>query len=252
MTNETEQFKGSIDAGRLRRCVEALAAVVGDACLAFEADGLVVRAMDESSTAFVSFRLGKGEFETYRPAEGAKVGVHLGGLAACLRRMDGEAIVELTVADVLTVKGRADGRTQAYHLPVLADVAERPEPALKFAQSRPVEAAKLREALKDLRTAGDAVCRISVERDCIRMRSESELARAEVELPQPTPTVQAFEGEGSACSSTFSFKLLEKALASRALASELMLEMGNDHPMRLGFESGGTRFHCVIAPNAEA
>ena len=249
-------MKFRMDSSVLRRCVDAVLAVVDEARLKIGEEAWKVRAVDPANVALVDLELKRDAFGEFSlgPEKGRKekeqefvVGVPFDKLREVLRWCRDEVALSIE-EDKMTVESSA----YTFTLNLLSADAVRKEPKipeLNFSTKVAMDAAEFNKVLKAAEKISDMMA-IGVQNENFFVEAEGDMETMRFSQHKK----ELIELSGSDCRSLFSLEYLTAMSKVAAGASSLTLHIGTDYPLKMEFEiaDGNGKVIYLLAPRIEA
>lgn len=240
------------DAKTLRNILTSLSALVDEACIIADEDGLRVKAMDPSHVAMVDFEWSKSAFEEFEIDKPTTIGLNLEETLKLLRRTSDESL-ELNFDESLgKLEVKLSGRyKRRLTIPTLQLTGEEIPPLkIEFDVTAKITSSCLMRTVADAATVSD-ILRFKATADRLIMEASGELGEITVELDKTSEALLDLQVKQSS-SASYSLTFLEDIVKSASnLAGTVNLEFSTDKPLKLNFEILQGKLVYYIAPYVE-
>ncbi|MFH0971511.1 MAG: proliferating cell nuclear antigen (pcna) [Candidatus Micrarchaeota archaeon] len=239
------------DAKFFKQCIDAVANLIDEGSFEITKEGIHLRSLDPSQIAMVDFLLPKGHaFASYDVEEPRTLSVNLQDLSKIVARSKGgEKLIigfDEKEGNRLQIEFSGDAK-RAFKLPLL-DLRETvmpKEPKVQLETKVKIKASQFKEMLKDVllvsshlqMEAKDKAFFIEAHGDSGDLRTEHQ-AGTEVHASADTKAMYPAE-------------YLEKMTRSAVDTEHVLLEFGNNKPVRLSYKISDAEFVFFLAPRVE-
>lgn len=247
-------FKATIsDVALLRDPLASIAEIIDEGTFKAGKDGLRFTAADRAMVAVVDFELMPGAFEKYEASSDAgkdqTLGLNIINLLSVLKRAGtGDKVaMELTGAKMqITIEG-ASKRRFVVPLLDLGDEEVPPVDQLEFKTCVQVKSDVLLNGISDAEIIADSII-FETTPAKFTMLAEGDTNRAELELEKGSDALLQLTAAGN-IKSRYALDYLKKIVKAAKISDSVMIEYGEDYPMRLSFAAGDkARIRFVLAP----
>jgi len=244
-------FKASIKAEIMNEALNALIAFLDEAKFDLNTDGITTKAIDPSNVAMVDLKLSKAAFESFT-CDSAVIAIDLIKLSDVLGMAREGDLIELEL-DEIGHRLRVSYNGITYTLSLLDPSAIRKEPKIP-PLSPPckviVDGAQVRRAVKAAEKISDCIT-LGTKGETFYLEAAGDLDQVKLELTKDKLIELTTTQE---VKSTFSLDYLDDISKEVAKASEVIIELGKDYPMKMKFKiaNGNGDIEYIIAPRIEA
>jgi len=218
--------------------------LVTEVRLNFNSRGLSIIAIDPANVALISFSLPASAFSQYE-AEEEKLGVSLDSLKSVLRRSGiGSSIILKTEGNQLKIEIH-DKIKRNFSLALIEIEGEEKEaPSLNFSSKVEMSSMDFLDSVEDCSIVADSCSFIVKDDKFVIEASGLHSARSEFSSDEAS-----ISGKGK---SRFSLEYLQKFSKACKLSDKVIINLGEDYPLKLEFKSGNVELMFVLAPRVEA
>lgn len=240
------------DAKTLRNILTSLSALVDEACIIADEDGLRVKAMDPSHVAMVDFEWSKSAFEEFEIDKPTTIGLNLEETLKLLRRTGDESLELNFDESVGKLEVKLSGRyKRRLTIPTLQLTGEEIPPLkIEFDVTAKITSSCLMRTVADAATVSD-ILRFKASSDRLIMEASGELGEITVELDKTSEALLDLRVKQSS-NASYSLTFLEDIVKSASnLAGTVNLEFSTDKPLKLNFEILQGKLVYYVAPYVE-
>ncbi|MCK4328143.1 MAG: proliferating cell nuclear antigen (pcna) [Candidatus Diapherotrites archaeon] len=243
VVSNAKSFKASID---------AIVTLIDEGEFQLTENGLVLKAMDPSQIAMVSFVMPKSAFEKYEVEGDQKIGLNLEDLAKVMSRVRGDEKLVIKLDEskarlVLLFKGKT---TRRFVVPLLDISASAPrEPSIDFESKIKFSGNFFKEALKDTGLVSSHVV-LSSLKDAFVIEANGD--KGEVSIRADKGSDQLFDYTvKSESRAMYPLDYLNDLLKNTDAATAVDLELRTDAPLRLAYKIDDATITYYLAPRIE-
>jgi len=214
--------------------ISIISELVNEVTFNVKKDYIEVIAMDPASVAMIVFKLLSSAFVDYQVEEETTFSVNLDNLKQILKRAKPSDSISLEVIEnKLYIRLKGDS-TRVFHLTLLElEEQKQKVPDLKFAATIQTSTNLFNEAIEDMGVVSDAVM-FNVEPEKFTVHSSGNLSSAKVDFAVNDETKVKLDGEK--VQSKYSIEYLRKIAKGGSLGNSVVLQFGNDYPLRTEFK----------------
>ena len=223
--------------------ISVISELVNDAKFKLDTDKLELIAMDPANVAMVSFQMFSSAFTEYKVEKSTEISLNLDSLKQILRRAkpSDNLIIELDEEkNKLNIKIKGES-TRSFSLGLI-DLGEKQHrvPKLSFPLNIHTSNYIFDEAIEDMSIFADSVI-FNVSKDKFIIESEGRINNAKVEILNDGETkiqwIESGETQEKNAKSKYSIEYLKKISKGGKLADNILLEFGNDYPLKIEFKA---------------
>ena len=208
-------------------------------------EGLSISAIDPANVAMILFKLPADAFSELEVEKEEILGVSLDNLKAVLRRVKAGSVLVMEKEENMLKIIIQDKIRKEFSL-ALIDVEgdEKPIPNLNFVSKIEMTSVDFSEAIEDCNVVADSCSFISAP-DNFVIQGKGNLNSFKSEFSDEV-NIQAEEA-----SSKYSLEYLQKMIKGTKLADKVVLNFGNDYPLKLEFNTPKVSLSFILAPRVE-
>ena len=233
--------------------VDAIVTLIDEGEFELTENGMILKAMDPSQIAMVSFVMPKTSFERYDVTEpGTKLGLNLEDLAKIMGRVrsDEKLVIKMDESKariVLLFKGKT---TRRFVMPLLDIGASTPkEPNIEFESEMKFSGNFFKESLKDTGLFSSHVV-LSAHTDAFVIEATGD--KGEVSIRTEKDSDQIFDYSVKSDSrAMFPLDYLNDLLKNVDASTAIELNLRTDAPMKLSYDIDTAKVTYYLAPRIE-
>ena len=208
-------------------------------------EGLSISAIDPANVAMILFKLPADAFSELEVEKEEVLGVSLDNLKAVLRRVKAGSVLVMEKEENMLKIIIQDKIRKEFSL-ALIDVEgdEKPIPNLNFVSKIEMTSVDFSEAIEDCNVVADSCSFISAP-DNFVIQGKGNLNSFKSEFSDEV-NIQAEEA-----SSKYSLEYLQKMIKGTKLTDKVVLNFGNDYPLKLEFNTPKVSLSFILAPRVE-
>ena len=234
----------------LRESVNIISDLVTEITLRVDKEKIEVVAIDPANVALVDFKLLSSAFAEYTVPKPYELAINLEYLKSVLKRakpMDAVTLVLEEEANRLQVVLFGEGR-RTFTVPLIhIEENEQKVPVLTFATRVELSSVRFDEAIEDMGIVSESLSFTSLPEKFL-IKAESHQKDAVVEIPAGGETVVQLL-QGDTLTSKYSIDYLRKISKGGKLADNVVLEFGDDYPLRVEYKlMDRLRLSFILAP----
>lgn len=241
------------NAKSFKSSVDAIVTLIDEGEFQLTENGLVLKAMDPSQIAMVSFMMPKSAFERYELAEGVmKLGLNLEDLAKVMARVRQDEKLVLKLDDsksrlILTFKGKT---TRRFVMPLLDISSSTPnEPNIEFESKLKFSGNFFKEALKDTVLVSSHVV-LSTLSDAFVIEANGDKGEVSVRTEKDSDQIFDYNVTGES-RAMFPLDYLNDLLKNTDATTTVDLQLRTDAPLRLSYSIDAGLVTYYLAPRIE-
>ena len=208
-------------------------------------EGLSITAIDPANVAMILFKLPADAFSELEVEKEEVLGVSLDNLKAVLRRVKAGSVLAMEKEENMLKIIIQDKIRKEFSL-ALIDVEgdEKPIPSLNFVSKIEMTSVDFSEAIEDCNVVADSCSFISAP-DNFVIQGKGNLNSFKSEFSDEV-NIQAEEA-----TSKYSLEYLQKMIKGTKLTDKVVLNFGNDYPLKLEFNTPKISLSFILAPRVE-
>jgi len=208
-------------------------------------DGLSITAIDPANVAMILFKLPADAFSELEVEKEEILGVSLDNLKAVLRRVKAGSIFSMEKEEnmlKITIQDRIKKEFDLALIDVEGD--EKPIPSLNFTSKIEMTSVDFSEAIEDCSVVADSCSFISTPESFV-IQGKGNLNAFKSQFTDEVNIV-AEEASGK-----YSLEYLQKMIKGTKLTDKVVLNFGNDYPLKLEFNTPKVSLSFILAPRVE-
>jgi|TARA_B100000315_G_C14506683_1_gene554945 proliferating cell nuclear antigen len=208
-------------------------------------EGLSISAIDPANVAMILFKLPADAFSELEVEKEEVLGVSLDNLKAVLRRVKAGSVLAMEKEENMLKIIIQDKIRKEFSL-ALIDVEgdEKPIPSLNFVSKIEMTSVDFSEAIEDCNVVADSCSFVSAP-DNFVIQGKGNLNSFKSEFSDEV-NIQAEEA-----TSKYSLEYLQKMIKGTKLTDKVVLNFGNDYPLKLEFNTPKVSLSFILAPRVE-
>ena len=208
-------------------------------------EGLSITAIDPANVAMILFKLPADAFSELEVEKEEVLGVSLDNLKAVLRRVKAGSVLAMENEENMLKIIIQDKIRKEFSL-ALIDVEgdEKPIPSLNFVSKIEMTSVDFSEAIEDCNVVADSCSFVSAP-DNFVIQGKGNLNSFKSEFSDEV-NIQAEEA-----TSKYSLEYLQKMIKGTKLTDKVVLNFGNDYPLKLEFNTPKITLSFILAPRVE-
>ncbi len=220
----------------LKEPISIISEIVNDVKFKFDSDKIELIALDPAKISLVNFKLLSSAFVEYDVPEPVDLAISLDSLKSILNRAKTSDTVKIELdkdKNQLKIQLRGD-TTRTFNISLLdLDEEEKKIPDLTFSLKIEMPSLSLNDAIEDISVISDAVALIA-HKDKLILEAESSVNSAKVEIPNGDTVLINLMGDS--VKSRYGVEYLKKFLKASKFSENVLLEFGQDYPIRLNYK----------------
>ena len=208
-------------------------------------EGLSITAIDPANVAMILFKLPADAFSELVVEKEEVLGVSLDNLKAVLRRVKSGSVLSMEKEEN-TLKLVIQDKIRREFSLALIDVEgdEKPVPSLNFVSKVEMTSVDFSEAIEDCSVVADS-CSFVSSPDSFVIKGKGNLNSFQSQF---TDEVNITAEEAG---SKYSLEYLQKMIKGTKLTDKVVLNFGNDYPLKLEFNTPKVTLSFILAPRVE-
>jgi proliferating cell nuclear antigen len=207
--------------------------------------GLSITAIDPANVAMILFSLPADAFSELEVEKEEVLGVSLDNLKAVLRRVKAGSVLSMEKEEnnlKLTIQDKIKKEFSLALIDVEGD--EKPIPSLNFVSKVEMTSIDFSEAVEDCSVVADS-CSFVSSPDSFVIQGKGSLNSFKSQFTDEV-NIQAEEA-----ASKYSLEYLQKMVKGTKLTDKVVLNFGNDYPLKLEFNTPKVSLNFILAPRVE-
>jgi proliferating cell nuclear antigen len=248
-------FKISLsDVDLLKNSIPIISEIIDEGLLRVDQNGISMLSPDRAMVAVIDFRILSTAFDEFRVQGEDFLGLNMGSLAAVIKRAKSGDKMILEREDggnslKITIKGNG---VRVFEIPLLDTKTEKPPvDKLAFTSKIELESRIVEEGISDADIIGDSII-MEADPTKFRMSAKGDVSSAHLEVTKQDKGLLDIKVTSNV-KSQYPLEYLKKMIKASKISEQMVLEFGNDYPLRLGFKSiDKMQLSFILAPRVEA
>ena len=219
--------------------------IVLEVRLKVKKDGLSIVAIDPANVAMILFKLPAESFSEFDIDKEEVLGVGLDNMKAVLRRIKSGSVLIMEKEEnnlKLTIQDKIKKEFNLALIDVEGD--EKPVPNLNFISKVEMTSLDFSEAVEDCSVVADS-CSFISESDKFIIKAKGNLNSFHSQFNDEINITAEEAG------SKYSLEYLQKMIKGAKLTDKVILNFGNDYPLKLEFNNNKFSLAFILAPRVE-
>ncbi len=209
-------------------------------------EGMSIIAVDPANVAMVIFKLPSSAFDKIEVEE-ESLGVNLESLKAVLRRCSPKSNLILKREENLLKVEIIEKIKREFTLTILdLEGREKPIPNLEFSTKVEMDSIDFLEAIEDCAIVSDS-CGLEVKEDMFEINAKGPLNSAKLTYSSDEVQIQS----SGNTKSRYSLEYLQKMIKASKLCQNVIINIGENYPLRLDFNTPIVNLSFILAPRVE-
>ena len=246
-------FKATLaDVGLLRNPISSIAELIDEGIFKVTKDGISLIAADRAMVAVVDFTIAAKAFESFEVDKEESIGVNITNLLSVLTRAGSDDKLSLALQDA-KLEVMLQGASRRRFLLPLLDISQEEVPPidqLEFNSRVELKPEVLQSGIDDAEIIADSIV-FEASPNRFTMLAEGDVSKTELELEKGNTALIGLElkGEAESVKARYALDYLKKMVKASRIADSVILEYGQDYPIRLGFRAGDkVKLDFILAP----
>lgn len=232
--------------------VSIISDLVSEARFQISQNMIELVAMDAANVAMVIFRLPSSGFQEYEVDEDIEIAINLANFKKILKRSRNDDKLQLEYKDSKLIVQFLGKSTRTFDLPTIEfEEKEQKVPSLNFAGKITMPSSELVNAVEDVGIISESVTLLS-KKEKLSVFGEGDLSKAEIEIvPSDEISISINENEDQV-KAKYSIEYLKKMIVGDKISPNVVLEFGNDYPLKLEYKVLDTvELSFILAPRVD-
>ncbi len=221
----------------LKNSMPIIAEIIDEGVFRADKNGLSLVSADRTMVSVVDFRLLSTAFDEFEVDTDQFIGLNMANFVAILRRVKSgdKMLIELQDRGRLKITLQ-NGRKRSFEIPLLDITNEKPPiDQLSFPGRVELDSQILEEGIDDADVIGDSVF-FEANAEQFRMYAKGDVSSAELELNKKDKGLLKL-GVAGPLKSQYPLEYLKKMIKANKIAPNLVIEFGQDYPLRMSFKN---------------
>lgn len=209
-------------------------------------EGMKIVAVDPANVAMIIFSLPISAFSQLE-AEDEEIGVNLENLKAVLRRCSSNSNLVMSTEENFLKIEIIDKIKREFTLTMLdLESREKPIPDLEFSTKIEMNGMDFSEAVEDCSVVADS-CSFEADADKFAISAKGPLNSARLGYSSDEIHIES----PNASKSKYSLEYLQKMIKATKITDKVIINFGNDYPLKLEFNTPMINLGFILAPRIE-
>jgi proliferating cell nuclear antigen len=223
--------------------ISIISELVTEVKLKITKEGMSLTAIDPANVAMVYFKIPADLFSQFDLENDEVLGLNLENLKAVLRRCQPGSALLVSKEDNKIKLSIHDRVKRDFTLALIdIDVEEKEMPVWEFNSVIKIDSAAFTEVIEDCAIVSDA-CTFIAEPTKFIIEAAGPLNSARAEFS--SEEIEIHSGNSTA---RFSLEYLQKFIKGAKISSQTIINLSDDHPMRINFPTGNVMLSFILAP----
>jgi proliferating cell nuclear antigen len=247
-------FKISMsDVDLLKNSIPIISEIIDEGIFRVDQNGITMLSPDRAMVAVIELKILSTAFDEFNVKGEDYLGLNMANLAAVIKRAkSGDKIMleRKEGGNTLSIMIKGDG-VRVFEVPLLDIKAEKPPvDKLAFTSKIELESRIVEEGISDADIIGDSIV-IEANPSAFRMSARGDVSSAHLELTKQDKGLLDMKVTTNV-KSQYPLDYLKKMIKAGKISEQMVLEFGNDYPLRLGFKSiDKMSLSFILAPRVE-
>jgi proliferating cell nuclear antigen len=241
------------DVDLLKSSIPVISEIIDEGILRVDKNGISMLSPDRAMVAVIDLKILSTAFDDFNVQGEDYLGLNMANLSAVIKRAKSgdKLLLERGEGDnslKITIKG--DG-VRVFEVPLLDIKAEKPPvDKLAFTSKIELESRIVEEGVSDADIIGDAIV-LEANPSAFRMSAKGDVSSAHLELTKQDKGLLDLKVTANV-RSQYPLDYLKKIMKAGKISEQMVLEFGNDYPLKLGFKSiDKMNLSFILAPRVE-
>ena len=238
------------DVGLLTNSIPIIAEIIDEGVFKIDQNGMSLVSPDRAMISVIDFRILSSAFDSYKVEAETMIGLNLDNFAAVLKRVRGNDKITLEStgkSNRLKITIENSG-LRTFEIPVIDVNMEKPPiDQLSFNGAIEMASSVFEEGISDAEVIGDSVI-LEAGPEIFKMYARGDISSAHLEMKKKDKDILKLT-IGEAIKSQYPLEYLKKIIKASKMSKNMVLEFGNDYPMRLTFKDiDKMQLSFILAP----
>ena len=247
-------FKISMsDVDLLKNSIPIISEIIDEGIFRVDKNGISMLSPDRAMVAVIELKILSTAFDEFNVQGEDYLGLNMANLAAVIKRAkSGDKILleRKEGGNTLKIIIKGDG-VRVFEIPLLDIKAEKPPvDKLAFTSKIELESRIVEEGISDADIIGDSII-IEANPSAFRMSAKGDVSSAHLELTKQDKGLLDLKVTSNV-RSQYPLDYLKKMIKAGKISEQMVLEFGNNYPLRLEFKSiDKMSLSFILAPRVE-
>lgn len=247
-------FKISMsDVDLLKNSIPIISDIIDEGIFRVDQNGISMLSPDRAMVAVIDLKILSTAFDDFNIQGEDYLGLNMANMSAVIKRAksgDKITLERKEGGNTLKIMIKGDG-VRVFEIPLLDIKAEKPPvDKLAFTSRIELESRIVEEGISDAGIIGDSVV-FEANPSAFRMSAKGSVSSSHLELSKQDKGLLDLKVTGDV-RAQYPLDYLKKMIKAGKISEQMVLEFGNDYPLRLGFKSiDKMQMSFVLAPRVE-
>jgi len=243
-------FKATIaEVGLLRDSISTVAEIIDEGIFKIAKDGISLVAADRAMVAVVDFKILSKAFEKYDVDKEYSIGMNIGNLLSVIKRAGAGDKMTFNLQDAKLEIVLENSSRRRFVIPLLDLNQEEIPPIeqLEFTAKAELKPEIIESGIADAEVVADSVI-FEAASGKFGMKAEGDVSLTQLELEKGNKVLLSLKSDGET-KARYPLDYLKKMIKASKIADSVILEWGQDYPMKLSFKAADkVSLKMIIAP----
>jgi proliferating cell nuclear antigen len=237
----------------LKSSIPIISEIIDEGLFRVDQNGISLLSPDRAMVAVIDFKLLSTAFDDFKSEGEDFIGLNMANLAAVIKRAKSSDSIVLEREEggnslKITIKGSG---VRTFEVPLLDVKTEKPPvDKLAFTSKIELESSIVEEGISDADIIGDSIV-LEATPSAFKMSAKGDVSSANLELTKQDKGLLDIKVTSNV-KAQYPLEYLKKMIKAGKISSQMVLEFGNDYPLRLGFKSiDKMQLSFILAPRVE-
>jgi len=235
----------------IKDSMDIISQIIDEGLFKISRDGIKLVATDRAMIAVIDFNLSSSNFEKYECDNEISVGLNLLNFLSVLKRSSGPMEMKVNTEENrfdITLLGNS---TRKFSIPLIEISAEEIPPItqLEFPASVEIKSNVVEDGISDADIIADSIV-FEVDESSMKMRAEGDNNKTELNVDKSNESLLNIQS-GGLVKSRYPIEYLKKFIKGSKISDTTIINIGNDHPMKIELKGDNVYLAMVLAPRVE-
>ena len=241
------------DVDLLKNSIPIISEIIDEGIFRVDQNGISMLSPDRAMVAVIDLRILSTAFDEFKAQGEDYLGVNMANLSAVIKRAKSGDKILLERQDggnslKITIKGNG---IRVFEVPLLDIKSEKPPvDKLSFTTKIELESSIVDEGISDADIIGDSIV-MEASPSAFKMSAKGDVSSAHLEVTKQDKGLLDLKATGNV-RAQYPLDYLKKMIKAGKISAQMVLEFGNDYPLRMGFKSiDKMQLSFILAPRVE-
>jgi proliferating cell nuclear antigen len=242
------------DVDLLKNSIPIISEIIDEGLFRVDQNGISMLSPDRAMVAVIDLKILSTAFDEFNAQGDDYIGLNMANLSAVIKRAkSGDKILleRKEGENVLRITIKGNGM-RVFSVPLIDIKTEKPPvDKLAFTSKIELESRIVEEGISDADIIGDSIV-LEANSNAFRMGAKGDVSSTQLELTKNDKGLLDLKVTANV-RAQYPLEYLKKMIKAGKISEQMILEFGNDYPLRLGFKSiDKMQLSFVLAPRVEA